>query len=51
MGRLLACLTLGVRTSKLDEVLSLGLGTSKKSDYAAPLPKEYTGIAAPWSPR
>ena len=28
-------------------LVSLGLGTSKRGDYAAPLDKAYRGIAAP----
>ena len=36
---------------KLAEMLvGLGLATSKRGDYAAPLPKVYAGLAAPWSP-
>ncbi len=36
---------------KLAEMLvSLGLATSKRGDYAAPLAKVYAGLAAPWSP-
>jgi allantoin racemase len=36
---------------KLAEALvSLGLGTSKRGDYAAPLKKAYVGLAAPYSP-
>lgn len=31
-------------------LVGLGLRTSKRGDYAAPLPKRYTGLAAPWSP-
>ncbi len=31
-------------------LVSLGLGTSKLGDYAAPLPKVYAGLAAPYSP-
>lgn len=35
---------------KLAEALvSLGLGTSKRGDYAQPLPKVYAGLAAPYS--
>lgn len=35
---------------KLAEALvALGLGTSKRGDYAPPLPKRYAGLAAPWS--
>lgn len=30
-------------------LVALGLGTSKRGDYAPPLPKRYTGLAAPWS--
>lgn len=37
---------------RLAEALAgLGLGTSKQGDYAKPLPKPYTGLAAPWSPQ
>ncbi len=37
---------------KLAEALvSLGLLTSKQGDYASPIAKTYTGLAAPWSPR
>ena len=32
-------------------LVSLGLATSKRGDYAAPLPKAYAGLAAPYSPR
>ncbi len=36
---------------KLAEMLvSLGLATSKRGDYAAPLAKVYAGLAGPWSP-
>lgn len=31
-------------------LVSLGLGTSKRGDYAAPLAKVYAGLAAPFSP-
>ncbi len=31
-------------------LVGLGLATSKLGDYAAPLPKTYTGLAAPYSP-
>ncbi|WOB09067.1 aspartate/glutamate racemase family protein [Piscinibacter gummiphilus] len=31
-------------------LVSLGLGTSKRGDYASPLPKVYAGLAAPYSP-
>lgn len=42
----------GVATAvKLAEgLVSLGLGTSKRGDYASPLPKVYAGVAAPYSP-
>lgn len=42
----------GVATAvKLAEgLVSLGLGTSKRGDYALPLPKVYAGLAAPCSP-
>lgn len=33
-----------------ESLVALGLGTSKRGDYAPPLPKRYAGIAAPWSP-
>lgn len=33
-----------------ESLVSLGLGTSKLGDYAAPLPKAYAGLAAPYSP-
>ena len=37
---------------KLTEALvSLGLGTSKRGDYALPPAKAYTGLAGPYSPR
>ncbi len=32
-----------------EALVALKLGTSKQGDYAAPLPKAYAGIAAPWS--
>lgn len=32
-------------------LVALGLGTSKRGDYAAPLAKPYAGLAAPFSPR
>jgi allantoin racemase len=34
-----------------EALLRLGLGTSKRGDYAAPLIKDYAGLAAPFSPR
>ena len=33
-----------------ESLVSLGLGTSKRGDYAAPLAKVYTGLAAAYSP-
>jgi len=33
-----------------EALLRLGLGTSKRGDYAAPLVKDYAGLAAPFSP-
>ena len=43
----------GVATAvKLAEALvALGLRTSKRGDYAAPLAKSYAGLAAPFSPK
>jgi allantoin racemase len=32
-------------------LLRIGVGTSKRGDYAAPLVKDYAGLAAPFSPR
>ena len=34
-----------------DALVNLGLGTSKRGHYAAPLPKAYAGLAASYSPR
>jgi allantoin racemase len=34
-----------------ESLVALGLGTSKRGDYAAPLAKPYAGFAAPFSPR
>jgi allantoin racemase len=31
-------------------LVGLGLQTSKRGDYAAPLPKVYAGLAGPYSP-
>jgi allantoin racemase len=31
-------------------LVAIGLGTSKRGDYAAPLRKDYVGLAAPYSP-
>ncbi len=33
-----------------ESLVRLGLGTSKRGDYAAPISKRYAGLAAPWSP-
>ena len=33
-----------------ESLVRLGLGTSKSGDYALPLPKRYSGLAAPFSP-
>ena len=33
-----------------ESLVTLGLGTSKRGDYAAPLAKPYVGIAAPFTP-
>ena len=32
-------------------LVSMGVGTSKRGDYAVPLVKDYAGLAAPYSPR
>jgi len=34
-----------------ESLVSLRLSTSKRGDYAAPLPKTYAGLAGPFSPR
>jgi allantoin racemase len=34
-----------------ESLVALGLGTSKRGDYATPIAKAYAGLAAPWSPR
>jgi len=34
-----------------ESLVNLGLATSKRGDYAAPLVKAYAGLAAPYSPR
>jgi allantoin racemase len=34
-----------------EALVSMGVGTSKRGDYAPPLVKDYTGLAAPFSPR
>lgn len=33
-----------------EALVRIGLGTSKRGDYAAPLPKPYVGLLAPWAP-
>jgi allantoin racemase len=33
-----------------ESLVTLGLGTSKRGDYAVPITKPYVGIAAPFSP-
>jgi allantoin racemase len=40
----------GVATATVEALLRAGLRTSKRGDYAPPLPKTYTGAMAPWSP-
>ena len=35
----------------VEALVSLGLGTSKHGDYAAPIPKIYTGAFADFAPR
>lgn len=40
----------GAAVKLAEGLVSLGLGTSKRGDYAAPLPKKYAGLAAPFSP-
>ena len=41
----------GAAVKLAEGLVALGLGTSKRGDYAAPLTKTYTGLAAPYSPR
>jgi len=41
----------GAAVKLAEGLVGLGLGTSKRGDYAAPLVKPYTGLAAPYSPR
>ena len=41
----------GAAVKLAEALVSLGLPTSKRGDYAAPLPKRYAGLAAPFSPR
>lgn len=33
-----------------ESLLRIGLATSKRGDYARPLPKPYAGLLAPWAP-
>ena len=39
-----------VAVKLVEALVSLGIATSKAGDYAAPLPKRYAGLAAPFSP-
>ena len=41
----------GAAVKMAEGLVVLGLGTSKLGDYAAPVSKTYSGIAAPFSPR
>lgn len=41
----------GAAVKLAEALVSLGLPTSKRGDYAAPLAKRYAGLAAPFSPR
>jgi allantoin racemase len=41
----------GAAVKFAEGLVTLGLGTGKRGDYALPLPKAYTGIAAPHGPR
>ena len=34
----------------LEALVGMGLSTSKRGDYALPLPKAYAGLLAPWAP-
>ena len=40
----------GAAVKFTEALVGLGLGTSKRGDYAAPLTKTYAGLAAPYSP-
>ncbi|HKW84951.1 MAG TPA: aspartate/glutamate racemase family protein, partial [Burkholderiaceae bacterium] len=33
-----------------ESLVALGLATSKRGDYAAPIAKPYVGLAAPFAP-
>ena len=35
----------------VEALVSLGIGTSKRGDYALPIPKKYTGAFAGFAPR
>jgi len=39
-----------VAVKLVESLVALGLGTSKRGDYALPLVKQYAGLAAPFSP-
>ena len=41
----------GAAVKLAEGLVTLGLNTSKRGDYAAPLAKVYSGLAAPFSPR
>jgi allantoin racemase len=41
----------GAAVKLAEGLVALGLGTSKRGDYAAPISKRYAGMAAPFSPR
>jgi allantoin racemase len=41
----------GAAVKFAEALVGLGLSTSKRGDYAAPLAKAYAGLAAPYSPR
>lgn len=40
----------GAAVTFAESLVRMGVGTSKHGDYAAPLVKQYTGLAAPFSP-
>ena len=40
----------GAAVKLAESLVGLGLRTSKRGDYAAPLAKRYAGLAAPYSP-
>ena len=41
----------GAAVKMVEGLVQLGLGTSKRGDWAQPLPKVYTGMLAPFAPR